>query len=86
MTKRERKCIVCKQKIKADKNENDECLNCGWFNSALSEEMENDVVFPNLVSLNRAKECFKKNKIIKPKHPRIKYDISKALKKIPKEG
>ena len=66
MRKRERECVVCKQKIEADEYGNGECLNCGWFNNVLGEEMENDVVFPNLVSLKRAKECFTKNEKIKP--------------------
>ena len=37
-----------------------ECPFCGWWNSHLNEENENCVIFPNVISLNKAKILYSK--------------------------
>ena len=62
----EKQCNVCKHKIIVSQGGNGECFNCGWYNNILGEENENTVVFPNLISLNKAKKLYKENKPLKP--------------------
>ena len=62
----EKKCDVCGKTLLASKTGNGECHHCGWYNNRLGEINENMVVFPNLVSLNKAKKLYKENKPIKP--------------------
>jgi len=61
-----KKCVVCQKVINTDQYGNGECFNCGWYNNELGEENENKVVFPNSVSLNKAKKLFKDKEEIKP--------------------
>lgn len=62
----EKKCVVCGEIFFASKTGNGECSHCGWYNNNLSEENENDVIFPNVVSLNKAKKLYSEGKPLKP--------------------
>ena len=62
----EKKCDVCGRTLLASKTGNGECPHCCWYNNRLGEINENTVIFPNLVSLNKAKKLYKENKPIKP--------------------
>ena len=60
------KCPVCKTNCIKDQYGNGECNNCGWKFDVLGEKMKNDVLFPNLISLNKAKQLYKEGKPFKP--------------------
>ena len=62
----EKKCDICGKTLLASKTGNGECPHCGWYNNRLGEINENTVIFPNLVSLNKAKKLYKENRHIKP--------------------
>ena len=62
----EKKCDICNKTLLASKTGNGECQHCGWYNNRLGEINENDVVFPNLVSLNKAKQLYKEGKPFRP--------------------
>ena len=62
----EKKCDVCGNILLASKTGNGECLHCGWYNNRLGEENENKVIFPNLLSLNKARKLFQEGKPFKP--------------------
>lgn len=62
----EKKCDVCGNILLASKTGNGECLHCGWYNNRLGEENENKVIFPNLLSLNKARKFFQEGKPFKP--------------------
>lgn len=62
----EKQCIVCKHKIIVNQGGNGECFHCGWYNNSLGEENENTVIFPNLISLNKAIKLFQEGKPLKP--------------------
>lgn len=50
----------------ADVYNQGECQNCGWYNNILGETNDDEVVFPNLISLNKAKKLYKDGKTFKP--------------------
>ena len=50
----ETKCAVCGIKYMTAKLNLDPCPNCGWYNDLMCEEHENEVIYRNLVSLNKA--------------------------------
>lgn len=54
-----KKCVVCGKNILIDTYGNGDCLYCGWYNNSIGEENLNKVIFPNLISLNKAKNLYK---------------------------
>lgn len=62
----EKKCDVCGRTLLASKTGNGECQYCGWYNNRLGEINENEVIFPNLVSLNKAKRLYQEGKPFRP--------------------
>ena len=60
------KCPVCKAKCLKDQYGNGECQNCGWKYDKYANKMKNNVIYPNLISLNKAKKLYKENKPMKP--------------------
>ncbi len=61
-----KKCAVCGSDVKVDQFGQGQCLNCTWYNGDDAEFYNERVVFPNLVSLNKAKKLIQDNKAIKP--------------------
>lgn len=62
----EKSCAVCGRKCMTDVYGQGDCFHCNWYNNRLGEENENEVVFPNLVSLNKAKTLYKNQKALRP--------------------
>lgn len=62
----EKKCVVCGKTLLASKTGNGECPHCGWYNNRLGETNENEVIFPNLISLNKAKRLYQAGKSFRP--------------------
>ena len=62
----ETKCAVCGIKYMTAKLNLDPCPNCGWYNDLMCEEHENEVIYRNLVSLNKAKKLFAEGKPLSP--------------------
>ena len=62
----EKKCAVCGHKYMADVYDQGECSNCGWYNGKIYSEFPDNVIFSNLVPLNKAIKLYKENKPIKP--------------------
>ena len=60
------KCPVCETKCLKDQYGNGECQNCGWNFDKLGNQMKNRVIYPNLISVNKAKKLYKENKPMKP--------------------
>lgn len=61
-----RKCAVCGEIYETIVGWNGECKNCGWFNNLMGEDNEDKVIYPNIISLNKAQELYKQGKPFKP--------------------
>jgi len=48
------KCQVCKKDVILDETKHGECTHCGWFNNGFAAEIPQTLVFPGVVSLNKA--------------------------------
>lgn len=62
----EKSCAVCGSKCMTDIYGQGDCSHCNWYNNRLCEENENKVIFPNLISLNKARNLYKESKPFKP--------------------
>lgn len=62
----EKEWVVCGKTLLASKTGNGECPHCGWYNNRLGEIHEDKVIFPNLISLNKAKTLCKEWKPFRP--------------------
>ena len=62
----EKKCAVCGHRYMADIYDQGECSNCGWYNGKIYSEFPDNVIFSNLVPLNKAIKLYKENKPMKP--------------------
>ena len=62
----EKKCIICGNSVLTDMYGQGRCFHCNWYNDVMDEENENEVIFPNLVSLNKAKRLYQEGKPLKP--------------------
>ena len=60
------KCPVCEAKCLKDQYGNGECQNCGWRLDKFANKFKNRVIYPNLISINKAKKLYKENKPMKP--------------------
>lgn len=59
-------CDVCGNIILVSKTGNGECLHCGWYNNILGARNDDKVIFPNFVSLNKAKKLYQEGKTFSP--------------------
>lgn len=59
-------CSVCDESFLVDQYGQGECPNCGWNNDRLSEERPDEVIYPNLLSRNKARKLYKEGKPFKP--------------------
>lgn len=62
----ERECAVCGNFYNSDIFGQGRCLHCGWQNGKMSEENENSVIYPNLISLKKAIKLYKEGKPFEP--------------------
>lgn len=62
----EKCCAVCGHKYMADIYDQGECPNCGWYNGKMYNEFPDQVIFSNLISLNKAKQLYKAGKNLNP--------------------
>ena len=60
------KCPVCAEDTLLDKFGNGECDNCGWLIDKISTKCHNEVVYPNLISLDKAKKLYRECKPFNP--------------------
>ena len=60
------KCPVCGATTLKDKYGNGQCENCGWNIDNLNKKRKNSVIYPNLISLNKAKRLYQEGKPLKP--------------------
>ena len=64
--KRIRFCAVCGAEYVTNGSVNGECENCGWYNNALGEKNSDIVIYPNLISLEKAKKLYAEKKPFVP--------------------
>lgn len=62
----EKKCVICGNSILTDKYGQGQCPHCNWYNDVVGEENVNEVIFPNFVSLNKAKRLYQEGKPFRP--------------------
>lgn len=60
------KCPVCGAKCLKDQYGNGECENCGWKLDKYTNKFKNRVIYPNLISLNKAKQLYSEGKPFEP--------------------
>lgn len=60
------KCPVCGAKCLKDRFGNGECQNCGWVLDKICNKMKSRVIYPNLISLNKAKKLYSEGKPFEP--------------------
>lgn len=60
------KCPVCEAKCLKDQYGNGECENCGWKLDKFANKFKNRVIYPNLISLNKAKQLYSEGKPFEP--------------------
>lgn len=60
------KCPVCEAKCLKDQYGNGECQNCGWKLDKFANKFKNRVIYPNLISLNKAKKLYSESKPFEP--------------------
>ena len=60
------KCPVCKTNTLKDKYGRGECENCGWNFDNLCKKRKNSVIYPNLISLNKAKKLYQEGNPFAP--------------------
>lgn len=59
-------CDVCGRPVLIDQFGYGDCENCGWCQDKRSKNTPNMVMYPNIVSLNKAKDLFKNKQKIVP--------------------
>lgn len=59
-------CAVCGKIILVNSSGGGECIHCGWYNNKLGEENKDRVIFPNVVSENKARLLIKEDKPLRP--------------------
>lgn len=60
------KCPVCGNMCLKDQYGNGECENCGWKLDKYANKFKNRVIYPNLISLNKAKKLYSEGKPFEP--------------------
>ena len=56
--KKTRFCAVCGTEYETSGSINGECENCGWYNNSSGEKNSDTVIYPNLISLEKAKKLY----------------------------
>lgn len=59
-------CAVCGKVIKKDIYDQGDCPYCNWRNNFYADEHPDIVIYPNLISLNKAKQLYKEGKPFEP--------------------
>lgn len=59
-------CDVCGKPVTVDQFGYGDCENCGWTQDSSSKKHPNNVMYPNRLSLNKAREFYKQGKELKP--------------------
>lgn len=59
-------CSVCGKIIKKDIYDQGNCPYCKWKNNHFAETNPNNVLYPNLISLNKAKKLYSEGKPFEP--------------------
>ncbi len=59
-------CEVCGQIMKKDVYDQGDCPFCGWKNCFINVEKPDSVAYPNLISLNKAKQLYEEGKPFEP--------------------
>ncbi len=59
-------CEVCGKIVKKDVYEQCKCVYCGWNNCYWNVEHPDRVAYPNLISLNKARQLYKEGKSFEP--------------------
>ena len=72
-------CDVCGKEVKIDNFGNGKCKNCGWIDSEKSLNHPNEVEYPNITSLNNAKDLIKKNQKLKPTYEEFLIIVKENL-------
>ncbi len=62
----EKPCSVCGEIIEKDIYEQGDCQNCKWKNNHFADINPNNVIHPNLISLNKARQLYKEGKPFEP--------------------
>ena len=60
------KCPVCEKNALKDKYGNGKCETCGWKIDKISKKRKDEVIYPNLISLNKAKRLYQEGKPFTP--------------------
>ena len=60
------KCPICGAKCLKDQYGNGKCACCGWILDSFGKKHPNNVVYPNLISLNKAKQLYSEGKPFEP--------------------
>ena len=60
------KCPVCGANGSKDQYGRGECDKCGWIFDPFVEEQKDNVIYPNLISLNKAKKLYSEGKPFEP--------------------
>lgn len=60
------KCPVCGNKCLKDQYGNGKCESCGWTLDSFAEKRKDNVIYPNLISLNKAKKLYSEGKPFEP--------------------
>ncbi|MCL2234416.1 MAG: hypothetical protein FWC02_01905 [Firmicutes bacterium] len=61
-----KKCVVCATPVMVEQFGHGDCENCKWFQNELGNTHPDRVIFPNLVSLEKAKTLVKQGKSLEP--------------------
>lgn len=61
-----KKCAVCGQPYMADIYDQGKCENCGWYNGMIYGERPDEVIFSNMLSLNKARQLYKQGEKLRP--------------------
>ena len=59
-------CSVCGKITKKDIYDQGDCPHCAWKNNFLADENPDNVLYPNLISLNKAKQLYSEGKPFEP--------------------
>lgn len=62
----EKKCAVCEKVYMTSELDLEPCPYCGWYNDSMCEEHEDEVIYRNLISFNKAKKLYTEGKPFTP--------------------
>ncbi len=59
-------CVICGKNLLVDRSGNGECPHCGWYNNITNGSHEDIVMYPNVVSENKARKLVAEGKPLTP--------------------